>query len=1299
MATVILQAAGAAIGGTIGGPIGAALGRAAGAALGAYVDQQLFGPGDQVVSGPRLENAKVLTSREGASIPQVFGVGRIAGEIIWATRFEETISSRNASGGKGGGPNTTVQTYSYFANVAIGLCEGEIGGIGRIWADGALLDQTKASIRLHRGTEDQLPDSLIEAKQGVGNAPSYRGCAYVVFENLALETYGNRIPQISVEVIRPVGKLEKFVRGVNMIPGASEFAYETQPVIERTTKLAVRPLNVHQTTAETDFIASLNELQAVCPNLEQVALVVAWFGDDLRAGECTVRPKVEVASRDQTSGPLWRVGSTTRDFATLVSTHDGNPALGGTPSDDSVLAAIAELKARGLRVCLNPFLMMDVPGENSLDDPYGAQKQDAYPWRGRITSNIAPGQPASHDRTAAARTQVQSFVGIATRFNIFIANGQVNHFLLFEWSYRRFILHYARLAELAGGVDMFLIGSEMRGLTALRDENDAFPFVEALSDLASDIRPILGPDCTITYGADWSEYFGFHPPDGSNDVFFNLDPLWANPDIDAVGIDNYLPASDFRHGVQSLQGWRASCDPDMLRANIGAGEGYDWYYASEADRTDRVRTPISDALGEPWIYRPKDILNWWQNPHHERIGGVRQQNPTDWVPQSKPVIFTEFGCPAVHNGAAQPNVFHDPKSSESRRPHFSNGGRDDFAQAAWLHAMQAHWDPEHPEHNDDDNPHSSVTATPMVDMARSQIWAWDARHHPAYPLRTDVWSDHANWYSGHWLNGRLGRLRIADLIEELANSSGVADVDVRHVYGMVDGFVLADNTTARSALDALILIYRISVHEDDGTMVFRSPGNDPAYAISAYDLVDEDNAPRITTNREQESDLPAAVSLQHEQAIRDYQSAETTVRRTNGTSLSKHALILPVALSGNVATSVLESWLKARWIGRDTISFALARNHLSLTVGDALVLEDFPERPWQIVRIEEGFGLRLTARAFQPGEALPASIRVDAGTGSRDIQSGPPIVTFLDLPFIRPSQSLTSNLVAVAAAPWPGPMALFSSPTEEGYSFRQEIELPATMGELVSPLPPTNATSRWDRASVLDIELYDGTVFSAEASKVFAGANALAILSALGSWEVLQFQSAEPVAANRWRLQNLLRGQVGTEAEALLGAPIGARVVVLDQAVEPIANSAWENGLDLNWLAGPVGSALGDPDYAAAAYAPGARGLMPFRPVHLKAHIHADGSLDVRWIRRDRLYADDWSLEAIGMSEQEEAYDVRLSASDGTAETFLSNATNFNAPAATLAPYLGGSHLTVEVAQRSALVGPGSYARTELELN
>ena len=247
-----------------------------------------------------------------------------------------------------------------------------------------------------------------------------------------------------------------------------------------------------------------------------------------------------------------------------------------------------------------------------------------------------------------------------------------------EWSFRRFILHYAHLCEAAGGVDAFLIGSEMRGATTLRSSASEFPFVDALVDLADDVRSVLSPGTKITYGADWTEHRGHQPQDGTGDVYFHLDPLWASSAIDAVGIDVYWPLSDWRDGEAHLDhqaGFRSIYDLNYLRSNIRGGEGFDWYYpaagasGNEAspERIAQDRLTITDgAYGKPWIYRPKALLEWWQNQHYDRPAGVESETPTGWVPESKPIWFTELGCPAVDKGSNQPNVFIDPKSSDRR---------------------------------------------------------------------------------------------------------------------------------------------------------------------------------------------------------------------------------------------------------------------------------------------------------------------------------------------------------------------------------------------------------------------------------------------------------------------------------------------------------------------------------------------------------------------------------------------------------------------------------------------------------
>lgn len=193
MATVVLTAVGTAIGGPIGGAIGSLIGQALDNAV-------LFRPKGR--EGARLSDLRVQTSSYGSAIPALFGTMRVAGTVIWATDLAE---HREKQGGGKGRPSVT--TYAYSASFAVALSSRRVRAVRRIWADGNLLrgaaGDFKAGLgafRLHDGGEDQMPDSLIAAAVGPGQASAHRGIAYAVFEDLDLSDYGNRIPSLTFEV-------------------------------------------------------------------------------------------------------------------------------------------------------------------------------------------------------------------------------------------------------------------------------------------------------------------------------------------------------------------------------------------------------------------------------------------------------------------------------------------------------------------------------------------------------------------------------------------------------------------------------------------------------------------------------------------------------------------------------------------------------------------------------------------------------------------------------------------------------------------------------------------------------------------------------------------------------------------------------------------------------------------------------------------------------------------------------------------------------------------------------------------
>ncbi|MBL8895172.1 MAG: glycoside hydrolase TIM-barrel-like domain-containing protein, partial [Rhizobiales bacterium] len=838
MATLVLQYAGAAVGGAIGGPVGSTIGRAVGAIAGSFIDQALFAPKPRRREGPRLDDLRIMGSTEGAPIPRIFGAMRLAGEVIWATDFDEVVStSTEKAGGKGASsqPKTKTTEYLYYANFAVALCEGPIAGIGRIWADGKPFDPGRTIWRWYPGDETQEPDSLIIAKEGADAAPAYRGTAYVVFERLALARFGNRLPQLSFEVFHHVAGAADLVRAVNIIPGANEFGYDTLAVTRKVDEGETAPENTHMLARVTDWSVSLDDLQRTCPNLGSAALTVTWFGDDLRCGECSIAPRVESGEK-KTPGTTWRVAGLERGDAREVERHDGRPAYGGTPSDLSVVHAIADLKTRGLKVTFYPFILMDIAAGNDKIDPYTEEVgQPAFPWRGRITCMPAPGRPGSPDKTMAINAEIERFVGTAEPADFVISGSSIVYSGPAEWSLRRMVLHYAKLCALAGGIDTFLIGSELPGLTTMRDGPGSYPFVAALKALADDVVTIL-PDAEISYAADWSEYAGHHPQDGSGDHYFHLDALWASPSIHFVGIDNYLPVADWRDGTAHadyIAGARSIYDPNYLKASIAGGEYFDWYYASFADRATQTRTPIADgAYGKPWVFRPKDLVSWWSEPHYDRPGGVESATPTAWLPRSKPIRFTELGCPAVDKGANQPNVFYDPKSSESALPYFSSGRRDDVMLHRFLEAVLGYWS-ETGAHN----PVSPIYDGPMVDAAGIHLWAWDARPYPAFPALAEVWADGGSHALGHWLNGRIGNVTLDRLIAAICETYGFSQHAEERIDAVIAGYALDRIMAARDALEPLSQAFAFDAIEAGDVVKFRTRDQHEVIVVAAGDLV------------------------------------------------------------------------------------------------------------------------------------------------------------------------------------------------------------------------------------------------------------------------------------------------------------------------------------------------------------------------------------------------------------------------------------------------------------------------------
>lgn len=196
----------------------------------------------------RLEDLKVSSSAYGKGLGIVYGTNRVTGNMFWSTDFEEEkklykkggkkqMSSKKA---KKKGDKKGQEVYEYYANFAMGLCEGPVKEVLRVWADSNLIydkygvddeevvgpgfseeqnggtskkggksskgkggsggDSGRFGFRFYNGSEEQEADPFMVSVQGASNVPAYRGLAYLFFEHFSLSDFGNRTPTITAEV-------------------------------------------------------------------------------------------------------------------------------------------------------------------------------------------------------------------------------------------------------------------------------------------------------------------------------------------------------------------------------------------------------------------------------------------------------------------------------------------------------------------------------------------------------------------------------------------------------------------------------------------------------------------------------------------------------------------------------------------------------------------------------------------------------------------------------------------------------------------------------------------------------------------------------------------------------------------------------------------------------------------------------------------------------------------------------------------------------------------------------------------
>ena len=1174
---------------------------------------------DVTQTGSKVDDLSVQSSAYGKVIPILYGIMRFSGNIIWSTDLKEhvfvTQSEAKASGGKGGGgkkstTTTTTTEYKYTVSCAIAICEGVIDRVSRIWADTTELAFDPDIFTVYNGTETQNPDPLIQSYEGIGKTPAYRGIAYIVIKDFWLTDYGNRIPNFTFEVVRNVfqeNMVQDKIKEIICIPGSGEFVYDTVPnyycvshfkngVLEPTGKK--RAANISTISQKADALMAMEHLKATCKNIQWISPVVNWFVDSDVAGTSDIKPKTEFPADKNNvewgyweSYPnLWGCNIWNRRTAPHTKTIPEYNIMtyGGTPSDSSIVRYLNYCKnTLHYNIMLYPMLLVDQVSPT------------LKPWRGRIRPRNA---------------------------------NDVNSFFNRQYGYNYFIMHYARLTK--DYISAFIIGSELIGLTSFYVETTengittrSYPAITEFKKLAKQVKDYFKsvgkPNIKVIYAADWSEY---HHTDGG---WFNMDELWADDNIDVIGIDNYMPITP------DLE--QSQINYDKIIEYWSKDEGWDYWWNNE-------RTIKTNFDGPDYAW--KNISYWWTHTHTNPNGIT-----TSWTPRMKPVWFTEFGFASVDCSANQPNVFVDSFSVENYLPRMSTGRIDFIAQKTAIEATIDFWN------NAETNPEKQNGL-----VEKMFLWCWDVRPYPEWPQRKNKWGDWQSWKTGHWVQGKIGNtVNLVEMVKDILVKSGIKkerlilnDLNEADEY---KGYLINKRTTYRKIIEELANVYFFDAVESDGNLKFTMRKNCKIVkTITKDDIVPTENdglKELLIITRTQATELPRRVDVTYSSYNRDYTECTASATRDSYTPPDNEMSVEIPEMSMDIsqARKIAQQTLYSLWAQRNKYSFKLLKKHLDIEPLDLLKIDLEDGEMSHIVKV-------ISIEYNRPGvlDVKAVSENTDIYNTIDDIitewnlglaeEAEVAIATetysvFLDLPLLPGEEDSKSSQLKIALCGdnknWNGAEVYRSDDGGLTYNLLSGSNVPNTLGFCLNVLENCDCPFVIDNINEIIVSLSSGELENIDKTKLFNGSN----LAIVGN-EIIQFQHISQdgfLNDSTYRLTKLVRGLYGTEYYCDKHTE-NERFVLLTNNVKSTSFPLGYINANKYYKIVTTGKELEDAEPLLFQY----KGNLfkPYSPCHIKAYRNTNGDLIIKWTRRTRIGGDWRDNVDVLLSEDFEKYNIEI---------------------------------------------------------
>jgi hypothetical protein len=1283
----VLTVVGTAVGFVVGGPAGAAWGFQ----LGSLAGQTLFPTDLGTVSGPRLNEANVQVSTIGAPIAVLFGTYPFSGNLIWSSGIQEKVTKKK-QGGKGG-PTQTVKTYSYSVSCAVGICEGEINEVLRIWADSKLIydlspqreDETEAEyeerlatsgallgqMQVYRGTEDQMPDPTIESYEGAGNVAGFRGLAYVVFTNFQLEDYGNRIPNFRFEALR-------------CFDNSTSVALRTKPASE--TRAAADGRSADADLTFTTEPQQLYWTPGVITFRQENAGGAPGYA---LAYESTGGVSL-VNSKDMRWGSYEPEGSSgfgaTQQYRKLDQFSDQYAvAVYGADNDnvnlfyvDSVFKSGASAGDFSIKWGIGD---LGAAGDSSLRAGSWFSVRPLYSYRGwgsasRTTDSALIGTSVQKD--SQLKFQVDAGSTYFVRGTLFLratAAADIKVGVQIDGAVDRAAGAIAASSFAANPTSVGPLINDFGGVFAIGN-------VQGLS-----ARGIAGAGT----GVDYENY-------QSTLEFTLLFQTGAEGGVNeccVVAGQNTL--SDLANPSMILEGssivWR------KLNASINDDVQY---VVKQTNEERSTSLPLADDA-ELFLDVEAGQLVWID-------AVVVCYNRYDYDHDTK--VALDFTGDAEEFSVVWDNVYTTYQTSWSQ---LYTGTRHGAAALGVEISVEANVD----------TSNSSLRGAARF-RGYMKVGATGGR-------LSIKWRKSTNGFGGgsfksivfagsflmvHDLQIPLEQgscsVTLGNIVEDIALRCGLttAQLDTSDLTETVDGYLISQVTNGRSAIEPLRSFGWFDCVESAGVLRWPTRGKAAVANLSVDDMAahpsGEGRPPIVSIDRQQTVELPRRLRVHYAQTDKNAEPGEQSASRLSAGANEVRDLEVPIRMSNQKAAQIADVLLYESWVARTGYKFSLDHTNLVLEPADAVTIPvDGRIERVRITSIEHLLPGLLQVDAVRDDDGVFVSYAEgnlpafsDSSSGSGISTPGVAELIILDIPLLQDSDNDAGYYAVVNAqggTTWGGAL-IFRSP-DGGITYSQvgTAAFEGTTGTLLEALP-VGPTTVIDEGNALVIDS-DETFESIADASLLAGLNAAAIGDE-GRWEIIQFRDAEYIdSPPSWRLTGLLRGRRGTEWAMGL-SQVGDKFVLLDEALVRIASDSTFIGTSRPHkavLSGVTLEAAPITDFTPAAVA-----LEPFSPIDARGERDLYGNLTISWKRRGRIGQELRSGVEVPLSEATEAYEIDV-LDAGSPQTVLRTLTSsIEEVEYTIADQVAdfGSPLplavTVRIYQLSATVGRGYPLEAEV---